>query len=53
MSRGELIIDENQIKPGTNSLAGDWANEYQAQYDVGPKSWADQFQQEEVKYICM
>ncbi|XP_072986545.1 peroxisome biogenesis protein 5 isoform X1 [Typha latifolia] len=48
MSRGELIIDENQIKPGTGSLSGDWANEYQKQYNIAPKSWADQFVHEEI-----
>ncbi|KAJ9567703.1 hypothetical protein OSB04_003669 [Centaurea solstitialis] len=41
MSRGELTIEDNQVKP---SLAGsgDWANEYQQQYNAGPSSWADQ-----------
>jgi peroxin-5 len=44
MSRGELIIDDNQIKPATS----DWADEYQAQYTAGPSSWADQFAKEQV-----
>jgi peroxin-5 len=44
MSRGELIIDDNQIKPATS----DWADEYQAQYNAGPSSWSDQFAQDEV-----
>ncbi|KAK2639947.1 hypothetical protein Ddye_027742 [Dipteronia dyeriana] len=39
MSRGELIIDDNQVKPATY---GDWAAEYQQQYTRGP-SWADEF----------
>ncbi|XP_008806178.1 peroxisome biogenesis protein 5-like isoform X1 [Phoenix dactylifera] len=43
MSRGELIVDENQIKPATGSISADWADEYQAQYNVSPNSWADQF----------
>ncbi|KAJ4758672.1 Peroxisomal targeting signal-1 receptor family protein [Rhynchospora pubera] len=43
MSRGELIIDDNQIKPATS----DWADEYQAQHNAGPASWADQFAQEQ------
>ncbi|XP_078163170.1 peroxin 5 [Carex rostrata] len=43
MSRGELIIDDNQIKPANT----DWADEYQAQHNGGPVSWADQFGQEQ------
>lgn len=46
MSRGELIIDDNQIRPANT----DWADEYQAQHNAGPASWADQFGQEQV---CM
>lgn len=42
MSRGELIIDDNQVKPTTLTTSGDWATEYQQQYNVGP-SWADEF----------
>ncbi|WOL12344.1 hypothetical protein Cni_G21110 [Canna indica] len=48
MSRGELIVDENQIKPATSSLTDDWANEYQGQYNAGPSYWADQFANEEL-----
>lgn len=44
MSRGELTIEDNQFKPAT----GDWANEYQQQYNAGPSSWADQFAHEQV-----
>ncbi|KAK6947170.1 Tetratricopeptide repeat 1 [Dillenia turbinata] len=39
MSRGELIIDDNQVKPSTS---GDWAAEYQHEYNGG-LSWADEF----------
>lgn len=38
MSRGELIIDDNQVKPAP----GDWASEFQQQYNSGP-SWADEY----------
>lgn len=44
MSRGELTIEDNQVKPAS----GDWANEYQQQYNAGPSSWADQYAREEV-----
>ncbi|CAA6670143.1 unnamed protein product [Spirodela intermedia] len=37
MSRGELIVDDNQIKP-----------EYQTQYNAGPDAWANEFAREEV-----
>ncbi|KAF8414342.1 hypothetical protein HHK36_002343 [Tetracentron sinense] len=43
MSRGELIIDDNQVKPASLSASGDWAEEYQQQYNGGPTTWADQF----------
>lgn len=42
MSRGELIIDDNQVKPGASSSSGDWAGEFQQQYSGG-LNWADQF----------
>lgn len=45
MSRGELIMDENEVKPGP--APGDWATEYEQQY-LGPPSWADQFANEKV-----
>ncbi|XP_074584433.1 peroxisome biogenesis protein 5 [Curcuma longa] len=48
MSRGELIVDENQIKPATGSIANNWVDEYQTQHSAGPSSWADQFVQEEL-----
>ncbi|KAK8319914.1 hypothetical protein V6Z12_A12G000800 [Gossypium hirsutum] len=43
MSRGELIIDDNQVKPASEN----WATEYQQQYTVGA-SWADEFAHDEV-----
>lgn len=46
MSRGELIIDDNQVKPATLSTPGDWASEYQQQYIGGP-SWADEYARDE------
>lgn len=48
MSRGELIVDDNQIKPASGSLSGDWADEFQSQYSANPSSWADQFAQEQL-----
>lgn len=53
MSRGELIVDDNQIKPASSSLTEDWANEYQAQYNAGPSSWVDQFVSQEVLCYCI
>ncbi|KAL9998864.1 putative tetratricopeptide-like helical domain superfamily [Helianthus debilis subsp. tardiflorus] len=44
MSRGELTIEDNQVKPAS----GDWANEFQQQYNAGPSNWADQFAHEQV-----
>ncbi|XP_038972790.1 peroxisome biogenesis protein 5-like [Phoenix dactylifera] len=48
MGRGELIVDENQIKPATGSISADWADEYQTQYNFRPNSWADQFVHEQL-----
>ncbi|PPD70683.1 hypothetical protein GOBAR_DD32440 [Gossypium barbadense] len=42
MSRGELIIDDNQVKPASEN----WATEYQQQYNGGA-SWADEFVHDE------
>lgn len=42
MSRGELIIDDNQVKQNALPAAGDWASEYQQQYNRSP-AWADGF----------
>jgi len=50
MSRGELIIDENQVKQA--SAPGEWATEYEQQY-LGPPSWADQFANEKVCIYLM
>ncbi|EEF27074.1 peroxisomal targeting signal type 1 (pts1) receptor, putative [Ricinus communis] len=51
MSRGELIIDDNQVKPATLSAPGDWATEYQQQY-TGGTSWADEYVQDQAsKYL--
>ncbi|KAL6975107.1 Peroxisomal membrane signal receptor PTS1 [Sarracenia purpurea var. burkii] len=47
MSRGEIIIEDNQVKPNAVSSAGDWAAEYQQQFNGG-HSWADQFMRNEV-----
>ncbi|XP_044472597.1 peroxisome biogenesis protein 5 isoform X2 [Mangifera indica] len=46
MSRGELIIDDNQVKAAPMSAPGDWAVEYQQQYDGGP-DWAREFKHNE------
>ncbi|TYJ38562.1 hypothetical protein E1A91_A05G451400v1 [Gossypium mustelinum] len=42
MSSGELIIDDNQVKPASEN----WATEYQQQYNGGA-SWADEFAHDE------
>ncbi|KAL1150835.1 hypothetical protein V6Z11_A10G290700 [Gossypium hirsutum] len=42
MSRCELIIDDNQVKPASEN----WATEYQQQYNGGA-SWADEFAHDE------
>ncbi|CAL8998763.1 unnamed protein product [Prunus brigantina] len=49
MSRGELIIDDNQVKPATSSASGDWAGEYQQQYNAGP-NWADEYARGELSH---
>lgn len=41
MSRGELIVEDNQVKPAmANAGAGAWADEFQQQH---PESWAAEF----------
>lgn len=45
MSRGEIIIDDNQIKPAASSSSGDWAGEFQQQYSGG-LNWAAEFQEQ-------
>ncbi|KAJ0102710.1 hypothetical protein Patl1_03662 [Pistacia atlantica] len=49
MSRGELIIDDNQVKAAPMSAPGDWAAEYQQQYDGGP-AWAEEFIRNDVSH---
>ncbi|XP_065863047.1 peroxisome biogenesis protein 5 [Euphorbia lathyris] len=47
MSRGELIIDDNQVKPAALSGPSDWASEYQQQH-AGGTSWADEYAHNQV-----
>lgn len=47
MSRGELIVDDNQIKPATESISGNWASEYETQYNTN-SNWANQYLQDEL-----
>ncbi|XP_062191621.1 peroxisome biogenesis protein 5-like isoform X2 [Phragmites australis] len=47
MSRGELIIEDNQVKQGSASQSSGWADEFQTQYNSNANSWADQFVHEE------
>ncbi|XP_047320093.1 peroxisome biogenesis protein 5-like [Impatiens glandulifera] len=42
MSRGDLVIEDNQVKPAATSSGGDWASEFQQQLD-SKHTWADQF----------
>lgn len=42
MSRGELIIDDNQVKETALPASGDWAAEYGQQYNRS-SAWADEF----------
>lgn len=51
MSSGELIVDDNQIKPAVSTLPHDWANEFQTQHNANPNSWAEQFAQDQVNYF--
>lgn len=46
MSRGELFVEDNQVKASLVTGGGDWAAEYQNQH-VGGSSWAEQFSHEE------
>uniref|UniRef100_A0A0D3H1T4 Uncharacterized protein n=1 Tax=Oryza barthii TaxID=65489 RepID=A0A0D3H1T4_9ORYZ len=48
MSRGELIIEDNQVKQGSASQSSGWADEFQTQYNANANSWADQFVHEEM-----
>ncbi|XP_027333558.1 peroxisome biogenesis protein 5 isoform X2 [Abrus precatorius] len=47
MSRGELIIDDNQVKETALPASGDWAAEYQQQYNDG-HAWAGEFLNDKV-----
>ncbi|KAJ8749359.1 hypothetical protein K2173_018847 [Erythroxylum novogranatense] len=48
MSRGELIIDDNQVKPATLSSNGDWTTQYQQQY--GGSSWAEEYVHDQLSH---
>lgn len=48
MSRGELIIDDNQVKPNSLSPADNWASEYRQRYNGG-LPWADEFVSHETR----
>ncbi|KAG2579654.1 peroxisome biogenesis protein 5-like isoform X2 [Panicum virgatum] len=48
MSRGELIIEDNQVKQGSASQSNGWADEFQTQYNANANSWADQFAHEKL-----
>ena len=48
MSRGELIIEDNQVKQGSASQSSGWADEFQTQHNANANSWADQFANGEV-----
>uniref|UniRef100_A0A8R7R1U1 Peroxin-5 n=1 Tax=Triticum urartu TaxID=4572 RepID=A0A8R7R1U1_TRIUA len=48
MSRGELIIEDNQVKQGSASQSNGWADEFQTQHNANANSWADQFVHEEL-----
>ncbi|XP_021320776.1 peroxisome biogenesis protein 5 isoform X2 [Sorghum bicolor] len=50
MSRGELIIEDNQVKEGSASQSSGWADEFQTQYNANANSWADQFEHEELSH---
>ncbi|KAG8386585.1 hypothetical protein BUALT_Bualt03G0163600 [Buddleja alternifolia] len=52
MSRGEITIEDNQIKPAAFSAPGDWATEYEQQYSGG-QSWANQFANEQANEIAL
>ncbi|KAI3466355.1 hypothetical protein Pfo_023018 [Paulownia fortunei] len=52
MSRGEITIEDNQIKLDAFSAPGDWAAEYEQQYSGG-QSWADQFANKQATNILV
>ncbi|XP_043700533.1 peroxisome biogenesis protein 5 isoform X1 [Telopea speciosissima] len=43
MSRGELIIDDNQVKPAGLSASGDWVEEYKEHYNGVSNAWTAPF----------
>jgi peroxin-5 len=52
MSRGELIVDDNQVKPGVaNQLSNSWADEFQQQHTALPETWAAEFTAGEVSFL--
>ena len=46
MSRGELIVDDNQIKTANGNISSGWADEFQTQHGASASSWAGEFQTE-------
>ncbi|XP_042497602.1 peroxisome biogenesis protein 5-like [Macadamia integrifolia] len=50
MSRGELIVDDNQVKQAGLSASGDWVEEYQEHYNGISNSWADQLVRDEIHH---
>ncbi|KAG9448887.1 hypothetical protein H6P81_008852 [Aristolochia fimbriata] len=47
MSRGELIVDDNQVKP--TGVANDWADQFSRENSsFGGNAWADEFANEQV-----
>jgi len=52
MSRGELIVDDNQVKPGVaNPVSDTWADEFQQQHPAPPETWAAEFTAGEVSFL--
>ncbi|XP_068637193.1 peroxisome biogenesis protein 5-like [Aristolochia californica] len=49
MSQGELIVDDNQIKPA--GVANDWADQFSHENSsFGGNAWADEFTKEQVHH---
>ncbi len=54
MSRGELIVDDNQVKPGVaNPVSETWADEFQQQHPAPPETWAAEFTAGEVSFLSL
>jgi hypothetical protein len=52
MSRGEVIVDDNQVKPGVpNSIFDNWVDEFQQQHLAPPETWAAEFTAREVSFF--